>query len=735
MEDFRGFQITKEKRIFANASSNNKNTIGIMIMIIFFQIICLDIPLALGTASLHLPLVLNNWVAESGPDSETLIDQAVAAGLLDNETALIYKVYAVFGDSRLPSQYLGDNAVALDSLVLSEVRSRWATLSPQAQAILEPFLLPPTQAGSYEQQGLSKASGGGPLGSLVEWQTEDAASGVRIWYQTRFMNDDLKAKGLAQAIDNTIYPKLMAAMDNHKWLGDGGQGNVNGGDDRLDIYLVSKLEKPAVTIPYNGYKNTPAFIFLKRDRALGDDTHFGLVHILAHEMMHAVQFSFNWKEYFDNYIWLAEATANWFMDFAYPKVNVEHRAARRFLNTPSLSLEDLTNKRQYGSYLLPFYLTHQYGTVGFISSIWTNTEAFDSLSAIDLAIPGGFEAIWPEFVRYNWNKKPQDEEYQWDGLPYGAYSVTDPVPLGTLPLPVELKHLSAQYYRLTFSDDNIRSVIFYNGLTFKLAEGEVPHVWPNTKKYYPQVLTPEEMKGIGIHALIKVAGQDWKWEDWSYELSKGFCRDAKAERLEELVLIFSNSEFDQSSPNYLLKPRGLNPLLLTSDMGCWQWKGTVNRTQAFLPGVTETWTSTVTFERMTDGLPEDQDYQVKEGSTQWAIHGQWFVPGYGGTTYEGSTNVTLQPQNGTLITYNSHTGGSLYRALFGIGTCDGTLPHTITLPDGTIIHDEMPGCIWLETNTGTDLPPKVTSGTVADGTYWDGILSTSTWHLEAQREP
>jgi hypothetical protein len=234
----------------------------------------------------------------------------------------------------------------------------------------------------------------------------------------------------------------------------------------------------------------------------------------------------------------------------------------------------------------------------------------------------------------------------------------------------------------------------------------VPNVWPNTKKYYPQVLTPEEMKGVGIQALIKVAGQDWKWENWSYETSKRFCRDVKAERLEELVIIFSNSELDQSSPNYLLKPRGLNPLLLTSDMGCWQWKGTVNRTKAMFPGVSQTWTSTVTFERPADGLQEDQNYKVKEGSVQWSIGGQWFIEGYGSIGYSGNTSVALQPDDGTLITYNSHTGGALYRALFGLGSCDGTLPYTITFPGGNIIHDEMPGCIWFETNVGTDLPPK-----------------------------
>ena len=679
----------------------------------------------------YLPLALRNWLPEPEPSSETLIEQAVAAGTLDTETALIYKVYAVFGDSRLPSQYHGDDSQILDSETLTEVMAQWSSLSSQAQAILAPFLLPPTEAGSYEQLQAGTASGLSQA-QAIEWRTVDAASGVRVWYQPRFPGDAAKAAGIATAIDGRIYPSLMTVMNNRTWLPDGGYGNVNGGDDRLDIYLVSRLMAPGVTVSNSGCDHTPVFIFIKNNLGIGDDMSFGLVHVVAHEMMHAVQQSYDGKDSCASYRWLKEATAHWFMDYVYPNVNFEHRSARRFLSSSSLSLEDRSNERDYGAYLLPFYLTHTTGSAGFVSSFWVNSESFSSLDAVDIAIPGGFAAVWPEFVRYNWNKPPQDDYRRWDNLLYSPFFAPITVALGRNPLPVELKHLSAWYYDLTFSDDNIRSVIFYNGLAFNLTEGPAPG-FPGSQKYVGQALSAEEMAGVGIHALIKVAGQDWMWEDWSYSFSEGFCRDAKAERLEELVIIFSNREFDQNSPNYVLKPRGLAPMLLTSDIGCWQWKGTVTRTQMYLEGVTETYTTAITFERTEAGIPsEDQIYQVKEGSLQWSIAGTFPYDPF--STWSGSKTVTLLPTDGTLITYNSHTGGAYHRGYFAGGTCTETLPATISYADGTSTSDEIPGCIWLVANETPQDPRTLTSSTVAIGTYSDTI-STNQWHLEAQREP
>ncbi len=58
----------------------------------------------------------------------------------------------------------------------------------------------------------------------------------------------------------------------------------------------------------------------------------------------------------------------------------------------------------------------------------------------------------------------------------------------------------------------------------------------------------------------------------------GFCRDAKSQRLEELVLIFANGQYDENKPTYTFTPTGLPPTVVYSDIGCRQWKGTITAT-------------------------------------------------------------------------------------------------------------------------------------------------------------
>ena len=99
-----------------------------------------------GTTRLYLPLVMNG---ASGPTSEQLIDEALARGEIDSETALTYKVFAAFSDARLPSVYRGNDQGLVDSHILAEVQARYASLSAATQANLDPFLIPPAYVGSW----------------------------------------------------------------------------------------------------------------------------------------------------------------------------------------------------------------------------------------------------------------------------------------------------------------------------------------------------------------------------------------------------------------------------------------------------------------------------------------------------------------------------------------------------------------------------------------------------------
>ena len=86
--------------------------------------------------------------ANADPSTESLIAAAMAAGRLSAEEALIYRVYALFGDERLPTAYDGapDSRAAVS---LRQVSGQLPALSPATQEILRPFLIPPIYADSW----------------------------------------------------------------------------------------------------------------------------------------------------------------------------------------------------------------------------------------------------------------------------------------------------------------------------------------------------------------------------------------------------------------------------------------------------------------------------------------------------------------------------------------------------------------------------------------------------------
>lgn len=115
-------------------------------------------PGALDVHMQYLPLVMK---AGPSPTAIELIDAALAQGQIDDMTALVYKVYAVFGDPRLPAEYRSpDKAIREGTEVMAEAMGRYDALPAETQALLLPFLLPPYYQGSWDDQ---QPAEGGPL--------------------------------------------------------------------------------------------------------------------------------------------------------------------------------------------------------------------------------------------------------------------------------------------------------------------------------------------------------------------------------------------------------------------------------------------------------------------------------------------------------------------------------------------------------------------------------------------
>jgi len=563
-----------------------------------------------GSQRVRLPLLMRAYVPQPPPkegSSDQLIDAALARGEIDAETALIYKVFAAFGDARLPGRFQGDDSKLFDSHVVAQVQAQYAALSEAARATLNPFLIPPIYVGSWADPSLGARQPAGsasrsaaergwmgfgqqpPLRSATAqenvvivpctdifpgWTHKDSAN-VRVWWRTNRPGDAAAADGYLAAMEGVIWPKLVPLMGRQP-ISDGPLA-CNGGDGKLDIYIEPRApfsQAPANNTP--GCRATSAYIVLKPGVSDG---------ILAHEFMHTIQWAFNTRDgcmYPGEYAWLAEATATWAQDFVYPLQNEENYLAADyyFLEDAIRSLEFTNQAHEYGAYIFFYYLTRKGSDDNLVRRAWLNTESHDSLEAVNSAIPGGYATVWHDFALYNWNAAPYDDYTQWDGTttrakPHlGKEEIDGP---GLWPMTSTTPHLGLIYKHFVFSGESARLVTFVNGLTYKVSKEPIDQLVGITtvsdgSEIFAFADLPEEAPGVKVQALFRIEGDSgWQLEDWTGRPHVSFCRDVASERLAELVIIMSNSEYfprDRSA-----EPEGLPCQLQVSDMGCYRFTG------------------------------------------------------------------------------------------------------------------------------------------------------------------
>jgi len=318
--------------------------------------------------------------------------------------------------------------------------------------------------------------------------------------------------------------------------------------------------------------------------------------------------------------------------------------------------------------------------------------------------------------------------------------------------PYELKndtnafaHLTATYYDFIFADDTTRTVAFYNGLTYKLTEGPgVLFYDPQSISYKTDPLDPSRYKGMNVQALIKI-NNAWTREDWSLNSYKVFCRDRAAQRIQELVLIITNSNFKDSQDNYTFHASDMYPTLLVSPTGCYQWKGTISRTDTSDPGVTDTLTGQdIIFEASGSLTSPTVLYTLKSGSLTLSMNG---TSSDGNYIYSINGGVTLTPSdafNNFLQTYNLVTGGPHPNYYDGNGLSPQNVSGTMSSccdENGAWEYNypvDWPIGIWFLTrdvHTSSQLNSQ-SQGNIIDGSYTEpnGHI-TYTWHFVAQIEP
>lgn len=753
-------------------------------------------------------------VATSGPVTTVgLIDAAVADGTITAEKGLTYKVFAAFGDNRLPLTYRGKERDLVDATgIMTEAAQKYESLSVEAKEAIYPFLLPPYVANSWYylygrqlprtgRMGRVTSRTGGVVGAPNwKWLTNGK---FKIWY-----DDDLEvtnadgttvpfselAEGVFDAVGGTIWGKLQDLMEKEP-LSDAGvnppalpspdygykPGNMDA-SGALDIVLAHGMNASGYTHPY---KEAPTPTFITLDAVMwpiGDEKTPGLIQIAAHELMHSWQFSYPKKEDPLTYYWVMEATAAWAEDYTYPDANSENRYAAFYLDTARLPADDQTSFRQYGLYTAFSYWTNgdtAKAPPSVVKKIWENAGTMSSIDSVDESTPlpipidglphqftSFFERFWTDSLVAAWNRGEDGYFFKKDKLTAGAkvspnrtttvmlagasdkvYFLDDLDGSGTLELP----YLSGRYYHFIFTDDTARTVMINDGLRVKL---DLMETSDGTMVYSGPPVVPDESNPL----VDPVEGAEWRiltkidgvWSEWRppmtipgqslYGTMPGmvtFCRDAKAERVQELVIVLANSAPDKS---IVVKPPATAPLVLVTNQACYGWEGTFTARQE--GAYQESTTAHVTWGRVKDVMPQYDPYGtlppgpfiIKTSAFSTSISG-----GDGECTYSGSDawswsaggSSSDAPDAGLEMLHQARSG-KMYRGYDGSGTAGAhEVTYTITCPDFTGTATTIPS--WWKASSDSSVPTVGGDGTTLKGSvqYGDTLYE---WDLRAIRE-
>jgi hypothetical protein len=575
-----------------------------------------------------------------------LIDEARDAGDLDPGEADLYGLYALTGDSRLPSIYRG-NGEGDGNGTFGDIAADWSSLSQAEQEALWPYFLQPRYAQSAwvppseakaRQHRSAKGAAPGPCDDLDElqgaWNGVDAGH-AWVWYQPGSPSRQAKAQALASEFQQKIWPKLTGAFQE---VDDAASAPCDPvGDSKIDIYLDPALHAGveggvAPRVPFGAACGpNPSFVILRAGATRWT---------LAHEFMHVIGWSYKACDRHPTWV---EGVATWAGEFVYHNDQDEHTYLKGlFFSYSSLLGEDAGNYQSW-----PFwYSVAKQGGPEAIKQFIVALGTGDVRQALG-ALPGGLRTAWKRYAVQGWNDVPigssgfpvSDAFKQWDsfaikpvvepetmvllgGQTEHTFDLTTYGPGGFGEGGGDLGPLSTSYKRVKIGDDNVRELRFQNALAGNPA--------------------------AVVQAFLKLKSGKWRLEDWSDQNEVTLCRDETEENVTEMVIATSNASATGG-------PLGRATHHLRARDSCTQApiQGTFSGTEYYTSDggeVTMSYTlnGTVTFERNGSTNPAGEFGGTYPDAT-WA---RYTVAG-GTITYSGSgtsfgCTVDVPPQTGPL---------------------------------------------------------------------------------------
>jgi hypothetical protein len=538
--------------------------------------------------------VVRVWEATDAT-ADARVAAAAAAGRIDADTALTYRVFAQFGDPGLPIEYAGPTDPAAPN-ALQEAVVRWASLSTAAQTALRPFVTPPIYNESWfarqlggtapmmvEQTGEARRLGEVNNCTLAAWVPgleHRSTANVNIYALPLVFDQSVNTLDYLGNLVEMIYQTETSALARSPKRD--GDLPCNGGDGKLDVYIFPALTtKPDAFPSVAGQcQDVAAYVLINWLDAstlagIGPNASFGprlLANGLASAFMRAIQLGMTRGAACSDYLWSDRATAEWAKDLVFPDDNFEGRSPL----TGSPAYVDYLNKgaskpieqsTDGSAYIFFQFVARKYGT-GYVKQIfdaWTRTGSVAGLDAGLQQAGSSMKQVWREFGNALWNDSTNalfDDLHRWDKYDEGLASRTQRKTvalsgagraltsvIGAGPNNTQIEPRSVLVTHLSFNDDNVASVLFDNAFN-------------------------NDATTTRLTVVLKIGGQWQPPEDWSTVEStlQFFCRDRSAQRIEEAILIAANYNPDPEAEvtDFLLAA----PVTLsTSNVACWRWTG------------------------------------------------------------------------------------------------------------------------------------------------------------------
>ena len=362
--------------------------------------------------------------------ANTLIQQAEEAGVLDVETALMYRVYDKLDPERLPEQYrAGHRLEFCGTPLLVEVNHHRPHMSRENQRVLAKILARPT----------------------LEYSTISPSGRFRVHYSVTGGDgvdpQDIEGNGLPDYIDTVAvvldraWDLEIGALGYQAPPSDGG----NGGGAEIDVYILD-LGRQGIygyTFPESSGATTSTYLQLDNDYTnsvfgqaspcKGARSTRGLdaLHVtVAHEFFHMIQFGYYQGS---DGRWWQEASATWMEDVAYPEADDYLQYVCAFLGVPHRSLDSgrplSRDEHPYGASVFAHFLAKQYSR-DVIRSVWEELgrRANASMSHFDRVLQKvddeGLDGAVSDFAVWNYfTGSRHREEFYTEGEKYSEAAV------------------------------------------------------------------------------------------------------------------------------------------------------------------------------------------------------------------------------------------------------------------------------------------------------------------------